>query len=259
MLLSIIIPSFQQGDLLREALKSIEQQKFKDYEVLVIDGGSRDNTSSVISEFSYLPVKFYSEEDKGIYDAMNKGIVASAGEYIYFMGCDDTLTSEQVLADVFSIPFITQNHVIYGDVLFKETGGRHRGEFSYFDIIKYNIGHQAIFTRKEVFDRLGHFDIRYKTYADWEFNMRWFVQSWVRRQYIPVIIANFSIAGFSSHCNDATFFIEIENIKRKYFSRLTRYLAENRHKTIPWRLSKFLTFERMVYLRRILGLNGSSL
>ena len=251
MLVSIIIPSFQQGDLLKRAIQSIEQQTFKKYEILVVDGGSKDNTAAVVAKFNHLPITFHSEKDNGIYDAMNKGILKSKGKFLYFMGCDDRLASATVLADVFERPGIIDNHVVYGDVIFTGNGVRYDGEFTHFKLIEKNIGHQAIFTQRMVFERLGNFDIRYKTYADWEFNMRWFVEAWVKRQHIPLIIAFFNTTGVSANLKDDVFFAEELFLRKKYFSGIVRYLSLNSDRPLHYRTMKLLTFERLMVVQKI--------
>jgi glycosyltransferase involved in cell wall biosynthesis len=253
MLVSIIIPSFQQSALLVGALSSIEEQTFKNYEVLVIDGGSRDDTRAVVKAFDHLPIRFYAEPDKGIYDAMNKGIALSRGKYLYFMGCDDRLASSDILEMVFSIPHIADNDVIYGDALFSDSNIRYDGEFTYFKLLKKNICHQAIFTRKKVFDILGKFDIRYIIYADWEFNMRWFTTGWVKRQYVPFVISNYSASGFSSSLQDEVFFDEHASLKKKYFPAIINYLYKNQDRPLHWRLMKFLTYDRFKIIKKYLG------
>lgn len=254
MLVSLVIPSFQQASLLRGALQSIKNQIFKDYEIIVMDGGSTDGTAAIVREFKQLPVTIYSEPDNGIYDAMNKGIARSTGDFIYFMGCDDRLYAFDTLKNVFSTPGIINNHVIYGDVVFSDTGKRYDGEFNDFKLMAGNICHQAIFVRREVFEKLGNFDIRYKTYADWEHNMRWFSTSWVKRQYLSIIIANFNTSGFSSQLQDELFFGELEHIRNKYFPKIIRYLAANPYRPLHWRLIKFLTSNRILLMRKIASL-----
>jgi len=251
MLLSIIIPSFQQSVLLKRALESIAEQTFKDYEILIIDGGSKDCIDEVVSAFMHLPLRFYSEPDKGIYDAMNKGVYHSSGVFLYFMGCDDILYDNNVLKKVFEIPYITENHVIYGDVLLSNTGARYYGEFTQFKLLENNISHQAIFCRRDLYKILGMFDIRYKLYADWEFNMRWFNSYWVKRQYIPVIIAIYNVAGFSSSLQDDVFFAEQKDIVKKHFPRIVTYLVGNINKPLHYRLMKALTFQRLAFIGKI--------
>lgn len=248
-IVSIVIPSFRQSTLLRGALESIAVQTFQKYEVLVMDADSQDDTATVADEFAHLPVYFHSELDKGIYDAMNKGIARSRGQFLYFMGCDDRLASPDVLELLFTNPPLLTNHVIYGDVIFSSSGVRYDGEFTDFKLIRGNICHQAIFTNRVVFKVLGNFDIRYKTYADWEFNMRWFNEPWVKRQYIPIVVAIFNTEGFSANLKDEIFFAEEQLLRKKYFLTIVRYLSFNLDRPLHYRMMKLFTHQRLALLR----------
>jgi glycosyltransferase involved in cell wall biosynthesis len=251
MLVSIIIPSFQQASFLRKALRSIEQQTFKDYEVLVVDGLSKDNTSEVVAEFKHLPIVFRSEPDKGIYDAMNKGVDLSSGTYLYFMGCDDSLASDDTLESIFKKKSVLRHDVIYGDVRFTETGIIYDGQFSILKLMMANICHQAVFVKKSVFDKIGKFNLRYKTYADWEFNMRWFCVPSITKIYIPLIIANYSVNGFSSLAKDDNFFSDKPSLERQYFSRTLVYIANNSAKPGYWQAVKFLSKNHHPFVENI--------
>lgn len=226
MRLSIIIPSFNQGDLLHAALLSIKAQIFSDYEIIVVDGGSSDNTATVVSGFEN-NVRFYSEKDKGIYDAMNKGIEYSNGEFIYFMGCDDKLADENVLRYVFSSENIKYDF-IYGDVIFSKDGTRYDGEFGQLKLISKNICHQAIFTRRKVFDKIGKFDLQYKYLADWIFNMKCFAKPWIKKKYLSLIIAYYNNDGSSSSFSDEVYLENQIEIRKQHFPRYIRYLNHKR-------------------------------
>ena len=251
MLLSIIIPSFRQGALLKGALESIESQSFKDYEILIMDAGSEDDTIEVINSFTHIPVRLYSEPDKGIYDAMNKGIDRSLGKFIYFMGCDDRLASPAILEEIFNHSASNDKDVIYGDVIFPINNVRYDGEFTYFKLFYQNICHQAVFVQKRLFDVIGKFDVRYSVLADWEFNMRWFSKSWVKRQYIPVVVAYYSNLGLSSTVKDDIFFSEESNLKKKHFPKIVRYLLANLKRPLHYRAMNFLTFEHINIIEKI--------
>ena len=208
--LSVIIPTFNSGKVIRRCLESILSQTFKDFEVLVMDGGSADATAEIVQSFGDKRVLLFSEPDKGIYDAMNKGIIASSGKWLYFLGSDDYLLGP----DVFSRVFVPDNQVydvLYGDVEASCLPPYFQGEWT-METISYNRCHQAIFYRKTVFEKLGHYDLRYKVYADMDMNLKWFFSPDLSSKYIPVTIAHYSEGGFSATHKDDVF---LEDLSRK--------------------------------------------
>lgn len=163
--LSIVIPTFNAGSHLEGALKSLARQTFRDFEVIVIDGLSKDNTKEIFSRLSgSLPgATWVSEKDEGIYDAMNKGIKKAQGEWIYFLGNDDRLHDETVLEKVHRFVSTTPANVIYGNILSKAFKQPYDGVFSAKKIYHQNISHQAIFVKRQVFDIVGVFSLKYLT------------------------------------------------------------------------------------------------
>jgi glycosyltransferase involved in cell wall biosynthesis len=101
---SIIIPTFNSEKVLRECLNSIVEQTFNNYEIILIDGLSTDSTVDIIKEYSLNNpnIHWVSEKDLGIYDAMNKGIKIANGEWVYFLGSDDKLSSNNALQEIFN-------------------------------------------------------------------------------------------------------------------------------------------------------------
>lgn len=203
--LSIIIPTFNSGETLARALKSILIQTFTDFELLIIDGLSIDNTVNIAKGFNDERIKIYSEKDNGIYDAMNKGISIANGEWLYFLGSDDTIYDNNVLYEIYSIVTSSKYDVIYGDVMSSRFNGRYDGMFTIDKILKQNICHQSIFFHKNVFKKTGNFKKEYKSYADWDHNMRWFLSNNLKHKYIDIIVANYADGGFSSINNDDLF------------------------------------------------------
>jgi len=191
MLLSIIIPSFQLGHELLGALDSISQQDFFNYEIIIVDGGSTDTTATVINE-SDLPIYFLQEPDAGVYDAMNKGIKLAKGKWLYFMGADDRLAKGvlNTIAD-----YLQRNDVdiFYGNVTLTSNGNSYDGFFDLDKLLyKKNICHQAIFYGKHVFDKVGNYNLRYKIWADWDFNIRCFKHTELSVKYIDVTVAHYN-------------------------------------------------------------------
>jgi glycosyltransferase involved in cell wall biosynthesis len=199
-LITIIIPAYNAAACIREALNSLLQQSFMAFEVLVVDGASKDNTLEIVKELAAQDnrVRFISEKDAGIYDAMNKGIGLAAGEWLYFLGADDALFNEQVLEIVAHELQQTNALFVYGNVLMGDKNHWYDGAFTYDKLLRKNISHQAIFYNRKVFELAGSYNIRYKGHADWAFNIHCFNTPGITNQYMNVLVANFSVGGTSS-------------------------------------------------------------
>lgn len=232
-LFSIIIPTYNSELFLHSAIDSVLKQTYSDFEILIIDGASLDNTLNVANSFNDNRIKIYSEKDKGIYDAMNKGIQKSNGEWLYFLGSDDKLYDTEVLADVKSNikstnSFIYGNVKIISDTNWAKKGELYDGKFDMKKLFKKNISHQAIFYNRNTFVKFGVFNIDYKICADFDYNLKIFSNS--TPQYINRTIAYFSGGGISTTGVDEAF-------SNDFASNIIHY-----HKNIIY-LSLFSTFE----------------
>lgn len=220
--LSIIIPTFNAERTLSKCLQSIDKEiseSFK-FEVIIIDGGSSDSTIKIAKNYiTKLPLKIYSERDNGVYDAMNKAIRRARGQWIYFIGADDTLLPDFINA----LKLLDQSiDLLYGNVYFKNSNRKYDGEFSLSKLAEKNICHQAIFYRREVLLQFGGFNLKYPILADYELNLRLFANNKVSVKYIDLTIAEFSESGLSSKSTDLQFFYDkpaiIQNIFENYLA-----------------------------------------
>ena len=221
---SIIIPVYNAVDSLAETLDSILVQTCKNYEVIIVDGLSTDSTQKIIEEYEKKPdgrLRWISELDKGIYDAMNKGIDMARGDWIYFLGSDDVLYSNDVLEKISNEIGESNPDVISGNVAWGNTGKIYDGKFSALKLMQENICHQSIFFKKSLFDKFGKYDTKYKVLADHVFNMQWFNDESVRRKYVDLTIARYNVDGQSSvSCApDEEFTKDRDKIIRKYFPK----------------------------------------
>lgn len=210
--ISIIIPTCNSDKTLCECLESILNQSFLDYEVIIVDGVSSDNTMPIVKHYanSFPNVHWISKRDKGIYDAMNKGARLAKGEWLYFMGSDDTIFSKDTLNEIKKE--LKDFDVVYGNVLSTRFNGIYDGSFTKEKIYEKNICHQAIFFNKRVFKKIGEFNLRYSSHADWDHNLRWFLSGKIKRKYVDLIFANYADGGFSS-INGDRFFSQIKHWK----------------------------------------------
>lgn len=209
-LLTIIIATFNGAQTLQKTLDSILIQDFQEWEVIVVDGVSTDNTVDIIEGNARRDqrIRYISERDRGVYDAMNKGIGLAKGEWVYFLGCDDWLVNRAVLYTVFSDPGIASFDFVYADVISTSYNGPYDGEFTLEKLLSRNISHQAIFHKKTLFDRIGNYNLRYKAHADWDLNIRCFSDDGIRTKYVKLVVAEFGADGISSQ-HDVPFLREV--------------------------------------------------
>ena len=213
---SIIIPTLNSAKVLKRVLDSIIDQSFIDWEVLIMDGVSSDNTISIAQSYKDSRIRIFSEPDKGIYDAMNKGIEKASGEWLYFLGSDDYLLNNNVLKEVFA-QIDDYHDVVYGEVMSNHLTPAHHGAWSINKIkSKYNICHQAIFYKKEIFDIFGGYNLKYHLLADFEYNMRLFFDERIRHKHISVDVAFFSDGGCGRKETDESFYHDFEFLLLKY-------------------------------------------
>lgn len=211
-MISVITVTLNAEKTLEETLTSISQQTCQDFEIVAVDGGSTDSTIDIFQKYSSHIGTLISEKDSGIYNAMNKGIRAAKGDYLFFLNAQDTLYSEHVFAhveDAFnsaSRPFL-----VFGDVFFTNRACIPNSRLLQMpNVVKsyrnagYNdpaICHQAIFYHRHLFEAVGSYDESYKIYADYDFNIRAFNYAQNRYVYIPEIISNFDLGGVSTIIN----------------------------------------------------------
>lgn len=196
---SIIIVTYNAANDLQACLDSISNQSNPLLEVIVVDGGSQDGTVDILKKNNGKVTKWISEKDLGIYDAMNKGLKLITGEWVYFLGADDTLLpqfSEMLRA------LENSNTIYYGSVMTR--GGKYLGHLTSYGQAKIGICHQAIIYPKIVFDKYS-FDLRYKISADHHLNMKCWSDKAFDIQFVDYIIANFNHTGISSIQKDALF------------------------------------------------------
>lgn len=249
-ILSIIIPTYNSSKTLQGCLESIANQTFRNFEVLVIDGVSNDNTVVIAEKYrSKLPeLNVVSEPDKGIYDAMNKGISLAQGEWLYFLGSDDTLFDENVLNNVFINESISDFDFLYGNAIWGKTNKIYDGAFCVNKLFNQNICHQAIFIKKTTLIALGQFNMRYLALADWEINCKVFLDNEIKKKYVNYIICVFCLDGMSGNAEDL-FYIQKEALfysqlhKINFLESLEFKIRNSRRNTI---------FSKIVYVLNII-------
>ncbi len=198
-LISIVIVTFNAAAVLQNAFDSISRQSFKNIELLVFDGASKDGTIDIIRRNETLISYWQSEPDKGIYNAMNKALEFITGQWVLFIGADDLLLegfseAAEKLQDV--------NTLYYG---FCMIGNKQTNvALSDYEIAKVNICHHAVFYPAVVFKKYSY-HAPYIVYADHALNIQCWGDKKIIKKYLPYAIAKYDPHGFSSIANDTTF------------------------------------------------------
>jgi glycosyltransferase len=203
MTISIITATFNSENVITKCLCSIINQNFNEKQIVSIDGKSTDSTTLIInnltSEFDFK----ISEKDKGIYDALNKGIKNAKGDIIGLLHSDDAYANFDVLKQVSSIFEETNCDGVYGNLNFINNGQICRKWISKnFNPSLLNTGwmppHPTLFLKKEVFEIHGLYDTNFKIAADYDFILRIFKDESLKFEYLPIVITNMSIGGVST-------------------------------------------------------------
>ncbi len=208
-MISVVTVTLNAEKTLEETLVSIVRQTCQDFEIVAVDGGSTDSTLDIFDRYGARIGTLISEKDSGIYNAMNKGVRAAKGDFLFFLNAQDTLYSEHVFAkatDAFNSA--RRPLIVFGDVFFTNRSGIPRSRLLQEpDAVRsyrnagYNdpaICHQAIFYHRRLFEAVGGYDEKYRIYADYDFNIRAFHYARDRYVYIPEIISNFDLGGVST-------------------------------------------------------------
>lgn len=200
-LLSVITINYNDAAGLKKTMDSVVHQTWKGFEYLVIDGGSTDESPALIE--AYKPNISYSvsEKDKGIYNAMNKGIKAAQGKYLLFLNSGDYFDNELVLEKI----FLNNNYeedLLYGFIKTIKDGKtelkRPPEKLSMDYLLNHSLPHPATFFKKELFEKFGYYNEENKIISDWEFNFKIFVLHNVSYRYIDELVCVFDLNGISS-------------------------------------------------------------
>jgi glycosyltransferase involved in cell wall biosynthesis len=203
LLISIISVSYNAALTIESSILSVVKQNYPFIEYIIIDGDSSDGTVEIIKKYADKISYWISEPDKGIYDAMNKGVTHASGDYILFLGADDTLYSLSILNDIHKY-LVNKNTIYYGNVMFVPSQTLYGGKMNKLKFCLKNINHQSIFYPRKVFEYYSY-ETQYRIYADYYLNLMCFLDAKFNFQYIDCIVSNFCEQGSSSSVQDIAF------------------------------------------------------
>ena len=204
--ISIITATYNSGKTLRDTIESVLSQTYCDFEHLIIDGGSKDNTLEIIKE--YEPkyngrLQWISEPDRGLYDAMNKGIRMASGNVIGILNSDDFYADSKVLEDI-SVAFTQNTDVVFGNLYFVDQNDTNKimriWKGSPYKSFKmgWHPAHPTFYARRQCFQKYGGFDTEFKVSADFELMLRFLEKEKLRSKYIDRYFVKMRLGGEST-------------------------------------------------------------
>ncbi len=198
-LVSIVTVCLNSERYIEQAILSVISQTYANIEYIIIDGGSTDRTIEIIRKYGNFVAHWISQKDSGLFDAMNKGIACSNGEFICFLNSDDFFYSDK------SVEYAAQEMIRGGDFIYGKayffSSSQHKiiaySEVKSRDLIFSSICHQSAFCRRSVFDKLGNFNLSYKIAADYEFIVKCFMHPGIKKLFMNKVISSVRAGGNS--------------------------------------------------------------
>ncbi len=194
MKVSIITINFNNKYGLEKTIKSVICQTFKDYEYIIIDGGSTDGSVDIIKQYERYISYWVSEKDNGIYHAMNKGVKAANGEYCLFMNSSDTIYEDETLQNVFKQNICED--IVYGNLYCAGHIQESVERITLLNLLTHTIGHQSAFIKRSLLIK-NPYDENLKIVSDWKFFFQELIFNNVPYRRIDTIIADFDTSGIS--------------------------------------------------------------
>ncbi|MBS1946936.1 MAG: glycosyltransferase [Bacteroidetes bacterium] len=205
MKVSIITTTYNSALTVRDTLNSVQRQNYPDIEHIVIDGNSGDGTMNIVKEFPHVS-KCISEPDKGMYDAMNKGISIASGDVIGILNSDDTYTGPGIIAEIAGVFSDPLAKTCYADLQYVQANNPDKvvrtWKAGFFTKKNFYFGwmppHPTFFVRKEVYEKVGLFNLCLKSAADYEMMLRILIKHEIPTHYIPRVIVKMRAGGLSN-------------------------------------------------------------
>ena len=206
MKVSIITATYNSSNTIIDTLKSLENQSYPNIEYIIVDGASKDNTLEIVKKYSTKISKIISEPDKGIYDALNKGIDASTGDIIGFLHSDDIFAYSNAIEDLVNTLINEQSHAIYADLEYvskENTSNVVRrwvsGNYKHSNLKKgWMPPHPTFFMKRNLYKQYGSFDLNFKISADYDSLLRYLWLNNISVSYLPKVVTKMRVGGESN-------------------------------------------------------------
>lgn len=204
-LVSIITPTFNSAATLRDTLDSVRRQNYPALEHIIVDGGSTDGTLALMSEFDGR-LQVLSEPDRGLYDAINKGLRLAKGDIVGVLNSDDFYSHDAVISRIVALMNLHNADAAYGDLCYVAAADTRR-IVRYWRSGEYRPGkflygwmppHPTFFVRRNVYEQLGDFDPALNIAADYELMLRFLYRHGLKTAYLPEVLVHMRTGGVSN-------------------------------------------------------------
>lgn len=240
MKISIITVTYNSEKTIKDTIESILKQNYENYEHIIVDGDSKDSTIDIVKQYESKyngKLKYISEKDNGIYDAMNKGIKMATGDIIGLLNSDDILAKENVLSKIADKFKKEDCDGTYANLIFmdSETMSIPKRIWKSKKGSLYNGWHPAhptLYLKKEVYNKIGLFNLKYRIVADYDFMIRVMKNNTIKLEYINDYIvymreggtSTAGIKGYFKNLKEANIVLKDNNIKHPYIVNIKRIL-----------------------------------
>lgn len=205
MKISVITISFNSASTIRDTIESVLSQDYPNVEYIVIDGKSKDNTVEILKSYGE-KIKWISEPDKGIYDAMSKGVKLATGNVVGIINSDDYYPDAQTLSRVAKAFENSDIEAVYGDLQYVDFSDSNKvvrnwksGEYKKENFLKgWMPPHPTFFLKKSVYDKFGYYDATFKSAGDYELMLRMLYRHNIKVAYIPSVQMKMRVGGVSN-------------------------------------------------------------
>ena len=265
MRLSIITINRNNAAGLEKTLQSVASQSFKEFEYIIVDGNSTDGSVEMIKKYEpqFAHLKWVSEPDAGIYNAMNKGIRMALGDYIQILNSGDCLAADDVTERMLAaLADLGEPSILYGNMVKCFPDGRRYVDNGYggqeVTFLLFYLGtlnHDPTYIRRDLFDKYGYYDESLKIVSDWKWFMQAIIEGGEEPKYVDINVTLFDMTGISES-NAETIKVERETVLRQaypaavladyehYADTIERYQRLQRH---PWALRLTAFIERVLF------------
>jgi glycosyltransferase involved in cell wall biosynthesis len=204
--ISIITICFNSASTIEETIKSVIEQDYQNLEYIVVDGGSTDGTLDILKKYPEKISKVISEKDRGIYDAMNKGISIATGDLIGILNSDDVYAHESVLSKIAALYDSEKPDAVYADLVYVSKDNLNHVIRNWKSGL-YKTGlflkgwmppHPTFFVKKECYEKFGTYNISFRSAADYELMLRLIHKEKIKTAYLPETIIKMRAGGISN-------------------------------------------------------------